>query len=438
MANITADRPRRDAAIDVYSTKYYDERVKAAFDAEWASIKGTVPDKERIARCKVYTRDCWKKESSEFRAKIEAEIEAKYKAKMEAYRDGQAVLPKSAKDYASALATADRDIVPFVNAIAQRLGAYVAVVIVCPIPNEGGEIGVRSVHSEPPPDASTSKIWPLCDPMGFKATDESLIKYGRHKLFSKDVCASRAYSGDDVLEPASASAPTESAETSESGPIHNPANPTPSQPNTVQHNNASDTAQADGVSAATQASVPEATTPPSSHTHEPSDTAPTPAAAPAPVAAPTSTLAQLPLDPSPSPDTVGSLPATITPATLTSSSASDGDQPENPTPGTAPLPAPAEGEVAHPVPCLRQRVPGAASLVSYDHIRLDQPFDTNVWPSELKRTYDYLMEHSDWGLRWEQCKAALVEFERSAMFPPTTKKRLSTYARPEEVATWQK
>jgi hypothetical protein len=54
MQAISTVRPRKQAAINLYSKQYYNDRIKSQFDESWAAMKGTVPDNTRINMCKTF------------------------------------------------------------------------------------------------------------------------------------------------------------------------------------------------------------------------------------------------------------------------------------------------------------------------------------------------------------------------------------------------
>jgi len=62
----------------------------------------------------------------------------------------------------------------FADAISQRLGVYVAVMMVGPLSD--GNIGVQSIHLLTN-GGCTSKMWPKSDPKGFGEAEKSLQGY---------------------------------------------------------------------------------------------------------------------------------------------------------------------------------------------------------------------------------------------------------------------
>jgi len=141
MSTITKIRPRKQAAINLYSERYYKERLKDGFDAKWKAVSGIVPASARLGMCRDFIRESWKREPAEFRDTLEKETEETFQAKLEEYSKGTAWQPRTAREYDQALQESANMVVPFADAIAQRLGMYVAVLMVGPL--KDGKIGVR-------------------------------------------------------------------------------------------------------------------------------------------------------------------------------------------------------------------------------------------------------------------------------------------------------
>ncbi|RDB24451.1 hypothetical protein Hypma_008435, partial [Hypsizygus marmoreus] len=185
MHDMSATRPRKPYAVDYYSSKYYEKRVKAKFDDLWnqSSFRPTA----RIAMCRDFTARCWEEEPQEFRESVEKELEEEYQQALQEYRNGKAWLPQSAEEYDRAMEDSPQMLIPFADAISQRLGVYVAVLMVGP--TREGRIGLRSIHSTTV-GSCIHKTWPEADPDGFFMVERSITAYGS-RFFSKQQCEAR-------------------------------------------------------------------------------------------------------------------------------------------------------------------------------------------------------------------------------------------------------
>ena len=140
MTDIVKHRPRKPVAINVYSQRYYQERLKTEFDEQWDGLRDIVPSRGRLAMVKDFTRDSWNKETVEFCDALQEEIDQEYEAQLEEWNEG-GTPPKTDREYYEAMQDASSVLAPFADAVSQRMGMYVAVLMVGPL--HDGEIGVR-------------------------------------------------------------------------------------------------------------------------------------------------------------------------------------------------------------------------------------------------------------------------------------------------------
>jgi hypothetical protein len=136
MHKISAEKPRKAAAVDEYIREHFD-RMKSAFDAECALHKDTATVKIR----REVAKKCLEQEPEEFRRELEKRIDDRYNAAMEEYNKAADWIPKTAQGYHDALQQSGPMLLTFVDAIAQRLGLYTSLVLVGPMSD--GSIDVK-------------------------------------------------------------------------------------------------------------------------------------------------------------------------------------------------------------------------------------------------------------------------------------------------------
>ncbi|KAG6905792.1 hypothetical protein DXG01_000682 [Tephrocybe rancida] len=156
MHQMVTQRPRKPHVLKAYSKKYYQERLKEGFDATWDKVRDTMEPEARIKMTQVYTRDAWNKESQEFRDELSEEVELQYQQDLEAYRNSDSWQPRTAEEYAQAVADSHLMLLPMADAISQHLGLYVAIMMCGPM--DDGKIGLRRALAQT--DCDTRKVDP--------------------------------------------------------------------------------------------------------------------------------------------------------------------------------------------------------------------------------------------------------------------------------------
>ncbi|KAJ6448971.1 hypothetical protein C8R47DRAFT_1210026 [Mycena vitilis] len=184
-------RPIRKPTLAVYSKLHYATRVKPGFDELWATAKLTVPKAQRVSMCRDFVRATFAKESDEFKEEVEQrglEMHAEALAEWKATRK----IPEgSAESYHEGMETLKEVGIPMADALADRLGAHVVILVVGPVGSEGGEVCLRTVFSDTS-NLQTSRTWAQHDHKGFTAMETSITRYGR-LAFSKAECRARAW-----------------------------------------------------------------------------------------------------------------------------------------------------------------------------------------------------------------------------------------------------
>ncbi|KAF8215190.1 hypothetical protein K438DRAFT_1955171 [Mycena galopus ATCC 62051] len=184
-------RPRRKAAMVLYSKLHYTTRVKPEFDKVWASVKDTVPCTMRAAMSQDFVGTCWQKESEAFRQEIEERAKEDHRIALEAWKAKRVVPERSAETYHEALENLNDVSIPLVDALAEHLGMHIVLMAVGPVGDADGEVLLRSVFSDTAAGA-TSRTWPQFDHPGFTAMEKSITRYGR-AFFTKAECQERVW-----------------------------------------------------------------------------------------------------------------------------------------------------------------------------------------------------------------------------------------------------
>ncbi|KAJ6477687.1 hypothetical protein C8R45DRAFT_934345 [Mycena sanguinolenta] len=180
-------RPRRKAAIQVYSKLHYASRIKPGFDASWEKSKEALPASMRVSMSQDFVRTCWEEEDEDFRADIEKKAEEMHQAALQEWKASRKIPEGSAEEYHDLPEVA----IPMADALAERTGCHVVILCVGPIGSEKGEVCLRTVFSDTS-NLETSRTWAQFDHKGFTAMESSITRYGR-AAFSRAACMERAW-----------------------------------------------------------------------------------------------------------------------------------------------------------------------------------------------------------------------------------------------------
>ncbi|RDB28242.1 hypothetical protein Hypma_001554 [Hypsizygus marmoreus] len=89
--------PQKPHAVDIYSTRFYEDRIKTRFDKLWSECSFTPT--ARISMCWEFTARCWEEEPKEFKDALEKNIEETHQKAMSEYKNGKAWVPRTAEEY---------------------------------------------------------------------------------------------------------------------------------------------------------------------------------------------------------------------------------------------------------------------------------------------------------------------------------------------------
>ncbi|KAI5822728.1 hypothetical protein K523DRAFT_334791, partial [Schizophyllum commune Tattone D] len=182
----------------VYSRLYYTERVKATFDARYpeevkswekrknaAEAKGKKFTEKRptvIATRNKITREFYKNEDAETKSSVEKMYQEELKGKK---ADGVLDFdePQTPQQFQDALSSLGLFAQPFVDATALKTGGVVALLVCAPMPDDGGELGVLSVHAGRTRGLVNEK-WPKAFPITWRVAQKGMIEFAR-EVFEK-------------------------------------------------------------------------------------------------------------------------------------------------------------------------------------------------------------------------------------------------------------
>ncbi|KAJ6514721.1 hypothetical protein DFH09DRAFT_1332850 [Mycena vulgaris] len=138
-----------------------------------------------------FVKTKWEAESNEFRAEVEQAGEDEHTAALKVYNSTQDFEEQTAEGYHKALQVFDDVGIPLADALSERLGMHVVIMVVGPVGDQKGEVRLPSVFSDTS-QGGTTKMWGQFDRTGFMAAETSLTRYGQ-VFFTRDQCRDRAW-----------------------------------------------------------------------------------------------------------------------------------------------------------------------------------------------------------------------------------------------------
>ncbi|KAJ7717952.1 hypothetical protein B0H16DRAFT_1740264 [Mycena metata] len=179
-------KPTRAQIGHYYSRKFYDSRVKPQADARIAALKRRallegLPEPKVID---IISKEC------------ELALEREYTENVKAWEQSLADSPTRTPDeIAVTLDNAAYYVQPLVDAIQQRFGMCVSLLLCGPIGKRGGRIMVQSVHAGQTKGLAAQK-WPEHDWLGFQEVERIMCNFGK-ECFSVAECRARIVKGSD-------------------------------------------------------------------------------------------------------------------------------------------------------------------------------------------------------------------------------------------------
>ncbi|KAJ7823359.1 hypothetical protein B0H13DRAFT_1919665 [Mycena leptocephala] len=183
--------PVKPRVLHWYSRHFWHERVKERFNARWAAVSRRQNPPALITVWNTVTKEAWHSETDAFKEEVLAAIDKNHKIAMEAYAvatSGDA--PTTPQEYNIALNNAAYYLQPFADAIQERFGMNVAILMCGPIADRGGRIEVRSVHAGMS-NGLVPMIWGDFDRAGFDSVQRSFVDF-THNCFTEAECRARS------------------------------------------------------------------------------------------------------------------------------------------------------------------------------------------------------------------------------------------------------
>ncbi|KAA1479018.1 hypothetical protein DENSPDRAFT_886350 [Dentipellis sp. KUC8613] len=241
--NATLKPPKRPAAWQLYMNLHYASRVKPTFEAELPLIQQEAVDTGKPAphafNVKMnIARHLYSNESEEFRRKVERQVDETHEHAVAEYNKLKQ-RPREPADYQRAILFANSQLQPLVDSAAERYGMVATLLLVGPVPDNGGDIGVFAIHSGKT-EGLLRQRWNDFDKNGFSSAASSIARFTQ-VVFPESVHAQQAIPG------------TTSTGAPQSEPTAGPSNSN-MQGQTVTH--AKTSADANGASASASASAP--------------------------------------------------------------------------------------------------------------------------------------------------------------------------------------
>ncbi|KAJ7021699.1 hypothetical protein C8F04DRAFT_1195171 [Mycena alexandri] len=177
--------PVKMRTLHFYSRNFYTDRVKPRVAARWQALSRLPNPPKMITVRTMVTKEAWAAETQEFREEVELALTKEYETARKAYDmavSGDS--PTTAEEFSVALNNAAYYLQPFADAIHERFGMNIALMLCGPIPDRGGRIEVRSVHSGML-NGLVPRIWSDFDRGGFDIAQRSFVDFTHH-CFTQD------------------------------------------------------------------------------------------------------------------------------------------------------------------------------------------------------------------------------------------------------------
>ncbi|KAJ7851697.1 hypothetical protein B0H13DRAFT_1904987 [Mycena leptocephala] len=187
-------RPAKLRVLHYFSRKFYDELIKNEVTTRYAALSRLPNPPAVITVRNAVTKQVWHAQTEAFRSEVLAAREAEHKAALEAYSVAvSGEVPTTAEEYninLRALNNAGYYLQPFADAAHERFGMNVVIMMCGPVPERGGRIEVRSIHSGKS-NGLAPRIWADFDRAGFDKAQRSFIEFS-HNCFTEDECRARS------------------------------------------------------------------------------------------------------------------------------------------------------------------------------------------------------------------------------------------------------
>ncbi|KAJ7434718.1 hypothetical protein FB451DRAFT_1195097 [Mycena latifolia] len=185
-------KPQRPQLLQFYSRKFYDERIKDRYEQTLDARKKRAmftdePVPAELALRNEVTKQAFEAETPAFREEVKAALEREYELAVVGWKASLADSPtRTPEEMAVTFENAAYYLQPFVDAIQERFGMCVSLLLCGPIGKRGG-VGL-SVHAEQTRGLAPMK-WPEWDKARFQQVETSMVEWGKECFLEADCCA---------------------------------------------------------------------------------------------------------------------------------------------------------------------------------------------------------------------------------------------------------
>ncbi|KAJ7018491.1 hypothetical protein C8F04DRAFT_1277636 [Mycena alexandri] len=189
-------KPQRGQVLHCYSRHFFEARVKERFDQRYASLKRRAEYTgeavlKAIAVQNLVTREAWDEETPAMQREVKLLWEAEYQRALKGWEASLANAPtRTPVELAASLDNAAYYLQPFVDAISERFGMTVSLLLCGPIGRQQGVRAINSVHAGKTLGVAPMK-WPEWDKARFKEVETRMVEFGR-ECFTEQQCRARA------------------------------------------------------------------------------------------------------------------------------------------------------------------------------------------------------------------------------------------------------
>ncbi|KAJ7874259.1 hypothetical protein B0H13DRAFT_2348671 [Mycena leptocephala] len=187
-------KPQHGQPLHYYSQRCFEERVKGRYEVRMASIqRRSQHSGEKVpavlALQNKVTKEVWEEETPAFQAEIRVGWEREYQVALKAWESSLADSPtRTPEEMAASLDNAVYYLQPFVDAIQERFGMSVALLLCGPIGKRGGVT-----------KGLVPMKWPEFDRAKFAKVETRMVEFGR-ECFSEAECRACVLGGGNTRD----------------------------------------------------------------------------------------------------------------------------------------------------------------------------------------------------------------------------------------------
>ncbi|KAF7791819.1 hypothetical protein EIP86_002843 [Pleurotus ostreatoroseus] len=185
----TAKQPRKPSELGMYTKMFWDDKIKtpiaealkpieAELEAKQARGEHVPKNAKRVARMKLQPsliKQLYDLEDNETKMQVRTAVEEIHQENLANAVQGLGK-PQTPEEYHQAIRELPAYVQALCDALCEKTGLTCAVMMAGPIPELGGILSVRSIHSGRTTGLNPLK-WPELDPLGYAAAEDSMLKF---------------------------------------------------------------------------------------------------------------------------------------------------------------------------------------------------------------------------------------------------------------------